>query len=792
MARRSLPARTRSELGERTSCGWRSGCAAAVLALAMLGAPSGVCASQEAEASGPGELAATWRNPHTRLEVALDPATGELRGTARLTLVPPSPCGSACERERTAESAMPEIELHDALRIEGAELDGRPVALEPSPTSAPAPAAADAEASSEPRTRRFVVAGDRAQADLHAASTFALVVRYSGVLRQDWAAGERAGEIHNFRVSAHIGPEGTYLSEEAAWYPRLATGSGDSAPAESGARVGTTDFEVRVLGVQGVLFVASGNRVDASAERTSGVDETWRTPFPLHGLTLAGGRLRAHHLRAGGVDLYALLGEESAGFGERLLEAAASYLALYQPLIGPYPFRELTIVENFFSSGFAYPGFTLLSSQVVQMGESSLRPGYLDHELLHAWWGNGVLGERGGSDWWEGLTSYCANLMRPTLEGRPEESRAQRRSILESLSQLSPGADRPLATFGLEGGASGLIGYQKGSLVFAQLARELGQETLWYALRTLAATRMGEPTGWHEVQATIERSSGHDLGPRLDFHVRGKGLVDVSPRALAWEASSGTLHLRLAEPTQVAFSRLPIRLYYADGHEDAEVSVAAGVTELEVETRVRPERVEIDRDFETLRRIPESVWMPTLSGLRPPRRLVVLRGAAEAPASEKHYEGVATEVRGRWMDATLVSESRIAAGAHSTPASGSLPVAATQPGHVLVLGDAAALPWVAELLAGVGLHIDTDRRRFVFEGKPHDAPTEAVLACVRLPQEPGAQICVYWGNADAALARSHLLTFYGGDSLLLFDAGRPGERRRFERTESYEQITRVE
>ena len=130
----------------------------------------------------------------------------------------------------------------------------------------------------------------------------------------------------------------------------------------------------------------------------------------------------------------ALLRPTSAARAPRLLDAIASYLDLYQPLLGAYPYSEFTVVENFFSSGFAFPGFTLLSSQVIEMGERGLRPGYLDHELLHNWWGNGVLASRRSGHWAEALATYCANYMRPVLEGRSEQGRAQRRSVAETLS----------------------------------------------------------------------------------------------------------------------------------------------------------------------------------------------------------------------------------------------------------------------------------------------------------------------------------------------------------------------
>ena len=172
---------------------------------------------------------------------------------------------------------------------------------------------------------------------------------------------------------------------------------------------------------------------DAGGQRRSGfprreLDEpssaaSWSTPFPQTAIAVAGGQLSAFAREHGPVVIRALLHPGSSAHAPRLLDAVASYLDLYQPLLGAYPFREFTVVENFFSSGFASPGFTLLSSQVVDTGERGLRPGYLDHELLHNWWGNGVLASRRSGHWAEALATYCANYMRPVLEGRSEQGR---------------------------------------------------------------------------------------------------------------------------------------------------------------------------------------------------------------------------------------------------------------------------------------------------------------------------------------------------------------------------------
>ena len=68
-----------------------------------------------------------------------------------------------------------------------------------------------------------------------------------------------------------------------------------------------------------------------------------------------------------------------------------------------------TALRHFFSSGFAYPGFTVLGPRVVGMAPRSLRPGFLDHELVHNWWGNGVYVDPDDGNWCEALTSFCAN-----------------------------------------------------------------------------------------------------------------------------------------------------------------------------------------------------------------------------------------------------------------------------------------------------------------------------------------------------------------------------------------------
>jgi aminopeptidase N len=102
-----------------------------------------------------------------------------------------------------------------------------------------------------------------------------------------------------------------------------------------------------------------------------------------------------------------LLREPDAPLARKYLAATHRYLALYDELIGPYPYKKFAMVENFRQTGYGMPSFTLLGSRVIRFPFilSSSYP----HEILHNWWGNSVYVDYDSGNWSEGLTSYLAD-----------------------------------------------------------------------------------------------------------------------------------------------------------------------------------------------------------------------------------------------------------------------------------------------------------------------------------------------------------------------------------------------
>ncbi|MDX1382928.1 MAG: hypothetical protein R3190_04740, partial [Thermoanaerobaculia bacterium] len=153
--------------------------------LSLLAAAALISAAGPAAAESPTAPAA-----HCRVEIELDPARGTIEGRARYSLT---------AVEDHLHDGRLELLLHDALRLDAVAAFGH----ELEPTRQPGADGVD----------RYLVAIDEPS------GVVAVDLAWSGVLRQDVAAGEVPGEIHNRAMRAHIGDDGIYLAPEAAWHP---------------------------------------------------------------------------------------------------------------------------------------------------------------------------------------------------------------------------------------------------------------------------------------------------------------------------------------------------------------------------------------------------------------------------------------------------------------------------------------------------------------------------------------------------------------------------------------------
>jgi hypothetical protein len=691
-----------------------------------------------------------------RLDIDLEPASRRLEATAALEV-------ALKDKPGRATPGRLRLQLHGDLDIDAATCNNSAVAFRRLPAAAapatmPTTAAADDSPAPPPASYEFDWRPAPGRADT-------LIIRYGGILRRDIRAGEKLSENHGLRSRNYIGEEGIYLSDSGIWYPQLP----DAVAAEPSEECPLTRFELTATEPPGMVLVSSGIRDGAKFNAPRGPRTTWRMPFSARSIALVGGRRQVFQRQAGRVLLSVHAGEDHASFAPGLLDAVESCLRRYQPLIGDYPYVEFTVFEDSFGPDFASPGFVTIRSAVVARGPVGPASGHLDHGLLSNWWGHGVFSSALDGDWGASLTSYCADYMRPILEGRPDEARSLRRNICYDLSRRAPEDDRPLAAGGRAGGADAIISRRKGVMVFAMLADQLGQDTMWRALRRLREERLGRPTTWKDLQAAFEHESRQSLAAFFDAWVRAAGVPQLTLDGAEYDQRARRVAVPITQAGPRAFGlTVPVRLIYNDGFQDERISVDRPTQVALVRTMVPPDFVELDPDFRVLRRVPIECVMPSMSGIDGSKSVLIVRSDEDGSA----YDPLADQIKGRYEKAgrTGVREIKDA----------ELKPEDLQRDHVLLLGKACRAPAVAEALPAGPLKFVEGG--FTVDGKRYARPTDEVLCCLRNEPDPGGVIGLYFGNSAKDVKGASVASSYD-HSLVLFQNGVAALRRDFELTE---------
>jgi hypothetical protein len=673
------------------------------------------------------------------VDVRLDPVTSTLAGSSISELELLDPAAGSSRR------SLLELKIHPALTVDSISADG--AVLVRRKTRAPRPGAnADGLAPAS-----LLLYLDNPE------KVIRLRLSYRGKLWQDVDAGEVEGEVHNFSVSAHVGESGIYLEPQGFWYPRV------ELPEGADPDLALSDFTLAADPVDGFELVAGLESQPSEDGRLH-----WRSPFPLDGLVLLGGPLERHTRVHGDVTLHAVVAPGKETVAADILSASAQYLDRYEPLIGPYPYSEFTVLEAFFSSGFAFPTCTQIAGSQLSEHQQYRRHGYLDHELLHNWWGNGVLVHPDDGNWCEGLASYLGNYGGFVLDGDEAGARKQRRNQSNFLSSIEEDGDKPLGTFGLTNGAGRGIGYQKGAAVFHMLERKIGPEPMLEGLRLLTAEQMGRHASWHEIREVMERTSGEDLSDFFGQWVRSGGAPRLELVDARWTPGEDVIVVELSQGETEFALDVPLRLHYGERWVDVTAAIDRNVQEVRVPCE--PEgltAIELDPDYHLFRKLAPEETMPTSNLSRQTERLLIVlpdgdvaapyravasgfRRAVLGPEEEPHeghdvVERVASELEARDLENT----------------------------SVLILGAAVRSPVARSFLERTHSPVQWTDASFRVGDAGYSNSGEAVFFTVHHPDHPRQGVTVYYGNSETALSNAGVLTYYP-NSLLVFSTP-PGQ-----------------
>ncbi|MBL8374356.1 M1 family aminopeptidase [Accumulibacter sp.] len=642
----------------------------------------------------PTALAAT---PLVELDVDLDPGSRRLTVVATITPVPPTF----------------RFVLHESLAIAAASADGRPL-----------PVTADEQQGSLRRWQLPLPAGSRS-----------LRVEYQGTLPALDARLDHRQVLRQLPPMAAV--EGSFLPAGGGWYPR---------PAELFRyRVQLSvpgDQRALVAGrlVKEELPVARGDRYRADFEFAHPADgiDLMAGPWIIREQMMARAgaeplRLRTYFTR----DL-----DRISGLADSYLDETRVHLASYAGMIGAYPFSSFSIVASPLPTGFGMPTLTYLGAEVLKL--PFIRATSLGHEILHNWWGNGVLVDYASGNWAEGLTTFMADYAYQERESAAA-ARALRLGWLRDFAAVPVDSWQTLASFGSRmHGAAAAVGYGKSAMLFVMLRDLLGEDTFRRGLRIFWQEQRFRVASWGDLQQAFEQASGQALTPFFRQWLHRPGAPRPRIAAASTVASGGAYRLRLVvTQTAPAYAlRLPIELNYGDALESRTLSVDGARQTLTLAVDRLPKSVRLDPDL--------RLWRMLAAGQLPPilRQWIVAREAQLLTVSGlPEVRAAATALASRLFEA---------------------PVREIAPDDVR----RAATP---VLLVGLHAEVDAALADAKLPPRPPDPDRRGTAQVWTMPGTPALAV-ISANDAEALRALLRPLPHYGSQSWLVFDGGRAIER----------------
>ncbi|MCW5874570.1 MAG: M1 family metallopeptidase [Anaerolineales bacterium] len=200
-------------------------------------------------------------------------------------------------------------------------------------------------------------------------------------------------------------------------------------------------------------------------------------------------------------------------------------IALFNELVGPYPFEVTGVIVHDIDFGFA------LETQTMSVFGSGFTDEYVvAHELAHQWFGNSV-GLNCWQDLWlnEGFATYMSALWNEHAYGEQALHDEIRMYYLQvalsgpfAAPPGHPGAD-DLFNFGV---------YYRGALALHALRERVGDETFFAILQTYYARFRDSNAVTADFVAVAQEVSGQDLQEFFDAWLYAKDVPDIPEMGL--------------------------------------------------------------------------------------------------------------------------------------------------------------------------------------------------------------------------------------------------------------------
>lgn len=398
------------------------------------------------------------------------------------------------------------------------------------------------------------------------------------------------------------------LSLTGIWYPYMP---------------GLFKYSLSALLPEGYEAVSEAERIEKTIR--SGVAEFFFDfPHPVDGINfIATNRYEIIKDHYKDIEIYAYFFPEDIGLARTYIEYTKKYLKLYEDIIGEYPYKRFSIVENFLPTGYSMPTFTLLGQDVVRLPfivETSL-----GHEILHQWFGNLVYIDYEQGNWAEGLTTYLADHLYKELEGKGWEYRKQ--ILINYESHVTDKNEFPIRDFrGRVDSATRSIGYGKAAMVLHMLKDLVGEEVFYRSLRDFVHEQKFQRASWGDLTKVFERNFGENLDWFFRQWIDEKGLpkLHVENMTVRQKGSKYEVNFDIVQKAKAYTINVPVAVHYLGGGKTKEsFRIDKERNSFRMLLNKEPERIIMDGDYDIARRLSDEEFPPVISRLIGAEKIII-------------------------------------------------------------------------------------------------------------------------------------------------------------------------
>lgn len=613
--------------------------------------------------------------------------------------------------------------------------------------------------------------------------SLSLSISYEGPIYDPVVKEEALQFVRGDETSGLIAPEGVYLSSSSYWFPD---------------RPGSMAIFNLEASIPEPFRVVTQGELLAEELKDGFWRSKWRNEWPTEGFALVAGNYSVRSRKVNGVKISTYFFRQDDRFSEIFLDGAEEYLKIYPELLGPFPYGKFDIVQNFFSSGYSFPTFTLLAPEAIRQGKEFLRPGALDHEIVHSWWGHHVSGKPGTGNWSEALTTYCTNYFYKELKIGEEAARKHRQDVMQKYAiQVPLTKDYPLRQFeGKEGEIDGQIGYGKGSMVFHMLRQMVEKDVFFTTLKNFSKKYGGKQATWVDFRTAFEEAGGKKLdqffsqwldrpgGPQLRLEKVG---YQVTPKGYLISGE-------VVQEREIYEIQVEAKVDLGERGKDLILDISKRKNSFSIEVPKIPISLTLDPNHHIFRRLypeeiipclnaflegveipsppPRGVYSITPQGKPSPERIFVIpeegKGDAETRKIYIELARMAKERKGgEILSEREVTEEKILSSS------------------LMLLGESWKDPLFSKLISKLPSPVVFKDGNFIVDGEKVDEGEESLLLTYPHPLRPGKWVTLYFGQSAEGLSRARYIFFYGWDSYVLFKNGRPEKRGSFSPLKSF-------